>query len=74
MNTKEGELIECSDPAIREFLLHLNTKNYEESASKAFLIVDLPPCHMFVKKGTGPYLVEAVNNLINENTFLEENR
>ena len=71
---KEGELIECSDPAIRQFLLYLNQKNREESPTKRFLIFDLPPNHLFVEKGTGPYLIEAVNHLINENTFRPEDQ
>jgi hypothetical protein len=42
--------------------------------TQKFVLKDLPPIHLFVKKDSGPLIVAAVNRLIDNNTFLEENR
>lgn len=69
--SKAGELIECSDEAIHEFIYKLNA---DLSDPKKFIIRDLPPRHVFVKKGSSARIKEAINEMINTNTFTEENR
>jgi TFIIH basal transcription factor complex TTD-A subunit len=71
MSAKRGELIECSDPAIREYILWVNASQPE---TKQFVIKDLPPVHLFVKRECATFLKLKVNQLIDKNTFLEENR
>lgn len=66
-NGKLGELVECSDPAIREYILHINSKE-----SESFVLHDIPPNHLFVKRGVAPRLIELVNQLTNEVTFNDE--
>ena len=78
MSGKKGDLIECSDPAIREYILDVN-RRYLEEYGKSFIIHDLPPCHLFVEKEakgkpTFTMLIDAINKLVDDNTFLEENR
>jgi hypothetical protein len=68
---KVGELIQCTDPAIREYILFINGSQPE---TQRFVIKDLPPIHLFVKKGSSETLNKSVNQLIDRNTFLEENR
>ena len=71
---KAGELIECSDPAIREYILDMNRRQREQGESKVFVLRDLPPNHLFVKRGSTPLLIEAINDLIDRNTFTEESK
>ncbi|KAK8891508.1 General transcription factor IIH subunit 5 [Tritrichomonas musculus] len=68
---KKGELIVCSDEAIREYILNLNA---EQAETQKFIIKDLPPKSLFVKKGSSPKIKEAINELINKITFESENR
>lgn len=68
---KFGDLIECSDPAIREYILYINGTLAD---SKKFVQKDLPPKHLLVNHGTSPFLNEMINSLVDTNTFLEENR
>jgi hypothetical protein len=68
---KEGDFVACTDPAIREYILHRNAALPE---MQRFILKDLPPVHLFVKKGSGPQIIAFVNQLIDNNTFLEENR
>lgn len=67
---KKGELIECTDEAIREYILNLNA---EQSETHKFVIKDLPPRYLFVKRGSSPKIKEAINQLINKITFDTEN-
>ena len=68
---RHGELIECTDEAIREYILNLSAQNNE---TQKFVLVDLPPVHLFVKKGSSADIKKAINKLINNVTFKEENR
>jgi hypothetical protein len=68
---KRGELVQCTDPAIREYILFINGNQPE---TQRFVIKDLPPIHLFVKTGSTPMLIKSINQLIDKNTFLEENR
>ena len=72
MSGQPGELIECSDEAIRQYILDMNKKNREQAESKVFVLRDLPPRHLFVKKGSTAFLRKAINELIDNNTFRAE--
>lgn len=72
MSGQAGELIECSDEAIREYILDMNKKNREQGESHIFVLRDLPPRHLFVKKGSTQFLKQAINELIDNNTFRAE--
>jgi hypothetical protein len=71
MAAHRGELIACTDPAIREYILFVNAR---EPETKRFVIKDLPPVHLFVKRDCAASLKLKINQLIDTNTFLEENR
>lgn len=66
-----GDLVECSDPAIREYILYLNSMLSEE---KKFVLKDLPPTHLFIKPGKSPEINEKINELIDKYTFETENK
>lgn len=68
---KLGELIECTDEAIHEFIVHLNT---QKPQANRFIITDIPPTRLFVKEGYADELRKCINDLVSENTFAEENR
>lgn len=68
---KEGELIECTDEAIHEYIVNLNA---EQGELQKFIIKDLPPRFLFVKKGSSPQIRDAINELINKITFETENK
>lgn len=74
ISCQPGELIECSDPAIREYILDLNRRNRTQGESKGFVLRDIPPNHLFIKKGYSEELRKAINTLIDDNTFKEEGK
>jgi hypothetical protein len=47
MNGKRGELIECTDSAIREYIIWDNESQPE---NKQFVIKTMLPVHLFVKR------------------------
>ncbi|EAY23631.1 transcription factor IIH, putative [Trichomonas vaginalis G3] len=68
---KNGEFIECTDPAIREYLIFLNSK---EPAEHKFIITDIDDRYLFIKAGVSDKLKEKINLLVTSNTFSEEDR
>ena len=66
-----GDLIEFSDPAIREYIMYLNM---QQSESNRFVLKDLPPRHIFVKAGKSAEIKEKINELIDKYTFEAENK
>lgn len=68
---KQGEFIECTDSAIREYLIYLNSKEPQEHK---FIIADIDDRFLFIKAGVADKLKEKINLLVTSNTFAEEDR
>ena len=56
----------CSDPTVKQFLLHLDEKNILE---RKFIIDDLDETHVFVSADIIPILQEKVWELMDTNSF-----
>ncbi|EDO33999.1 predicted protein [Nematostella vectensis] len=65
VNVLKGVLIDC-DPAVKQFLLHLDEHNV---LGKKFVIEDLDETHLFVSAGIVPILQEKVWELMDTNSF-----
>ena len=70
-NPRNGELVECTDEAILEYLEYLN---HQRSHDQSFIICSIPPTHLFVREGHAEELKKAINELVSSNTFAEEDR
>lgn len=56
----------CSDPAVKQFLLHLDEKVI---LGKKFVIEDLDETHLFVSAEIVPILQEKVWEIMDNNSF-----
>lgn len=56
----------CSDPAVKQFLLHLDEKMI---LGKKFVIEDLDETHLFVSAEIVPILQEKVWEIMDNNSF-----
>jgi len=56
----------CSDPAVKQFLLHLDEKII---LGKKFVIDDLDETHLFVSAEIVPVLQEKVWEIMDNNSF-----
>ena len=56
----------CSDPAVKQFLLHLDEKVI---LGKKFVIDDLDETHLFVSAEIVPVLQEKVWEIMDNNSF-----
>lgn len=64
-NVTKGVLVEC-DPAVKQFLLHLDEK---VALGKKFVIEDLDETHIFVSAEIVPVLQEKVWEIMDNNSF-----
>ncbi|KAL9961457.1 hypothetical protein ACROYT_G030399 [Oculina patagonica] len=65
VNVTKGVLVEC-DPAVKQFLLHLDEKII---LGKKFVIEDLDETHLFVSAEIVPILQEKVWEIMDNNSF-----
>jgi len=65
VNVTKGVLVEC-DPAVKQFLLHLDEKVI---LGKKFVIEDLDETHVFVSAEIVPILQEKVWEIMDNNSF-----
>ncbi|PFX32829.1 General transcription factor IIH subunit 5 [Stylophora pistillata] len=65
VNVTKGVLVEC-DPAVKQFLLHLDEK---VALGKKFVIEDLDETHIFVSAEIVPVLQEKVWEIMDSNSF-----
>lgn len=65
VNVTKGVLVEC-DPAVKQFLLHLDEK---VALGKKFVIEDLDETHIFVSAEIVPVLQEKVWEIMDNNSF-----
>jgi len=65
VNVVKGVLIEC-DPAVKQFLLHLDDKN---SLGKKFIIKDLDTTHLFIASDVVSILQEKMWELMDQLSF-----
>jgi len=65
VNVTKGVLVEC-DPAVKQFLLHLDEKVI---LGKKFVIEDLDETHLFVSAEIVPILQEKVWEIMDNNSF-----
>ena len=68
---KRGDLIECTDEAILQYIMFLNE---QKSPENRFIIGTFPPRHLFVKQGYVEEMKKAINEMVSRNTFSEEDR
>ncbi|KAL0483001.1 TFIIH basal transcription factor complex TTD-A subunit [Acrasis kona] len=60
VNAIRGVLLEC-DPAVKQFILHLNKEN--TGSHSGFVIMDLDETHLFVDESIVEYLQEKLDDL-----------
>lgn len=65
VNVTKGVLVEC-DPAVKQFLLHLDEKMI---LGKKFVIDDLDETHLFVSAEIVNILQEKVWEIMDNNSF-----
>ncbi|KAJ7370474.1 General transcription factor IIH subunit 5 [Desmophyllum pertusum] len=65
VNVTKGVIVEC-DPAVKQFLLHLDEKMI---LGKKFVIDDLDETHLFVSAEIVPILQEKVWEIMDNNSF-----
>lgn len=65
VNVTKGVLVEC-DPAVKQFLLHLDEKM---TLGKKFVIDDLDETHLFVSAEIVSILQEKVWEIMDNNSF-----
>lgn len=65
VNVTKGVLVEC-DPAVKQFLLHLDEKMI---LGKKFVIDDLDETHLFVSAEIVSILQEKVWEIMDNNSF-----
>jgi len=65
VNVTKGILIEC-DPAMKQFLLHLDENN---ELGKKFIIQDLDETHLFISSDILPTLQDRIDGLMDKLSF-----
>jgi len=65
VNVTKGVLVEC-DPAMKQFLLHLDEKN--EFHTK-FVLLDLDDTHLFINADMVETLQERIDDLLDQMSF-----
>ncbi|XP_078658632.1 general transcription factor IIH subunit 5-like [Branchiostoma floridae x Branchiostoma belcheri] len=65
VNVLKGVLVEC-DPAMKQFLLHLDEKN---SLGRKFVMQDLDDTHLFISADIVDLLREKIDDLFDQLTF-----
>ena len=65
VNVTKGVLVEC-DPAMKQFLLHLDEKN--EFGHK-FVLQDLSDTHLFISADIVETLQEKIDDLMDQMSF-----
>ncbi|KAH9509209.1 General transcription factor IIH subunit 5 [Bulinus truncatus] len=65
VNVTKGVLIEC-DPAMKQFLLHLDEKN---EFGRKFVLQDLDDTHLFVAAEIVETLQERIDELMDQMSF-----
>ncbi|BFZ13705.1 hypothetical protein BsWGS_16744 [Bradybaena similaris] len=65
VNVTKGVLIEC-DPAMKQFLLHLDEKN---EFGRKFVLQDLDDTHLFVASDIIDTLQEKIDELMDQMSF-----
>jgi len=66
VNVIKGVLIEC-DPAMKQYLLHLDEKNL--LGNQKFILQDLDETHLFVASDVLEQLQEKIDELMDSNSF-----
>ncbi len=56
----------CSDPAMKQFLLHLDDTN---ELGKKFVIQDLDETHLFISSDILPVLQDRIDDLMDKLNF-----
>jgi len=65
VNVTKGILVEC-DPAMKQFLLHLDETN---ALGKKFIIQDLDETHVFISADILPTLQDRIDGLMDKLNF-----
>lgn len=65
VNVQKGVLVEC-DPAMKQFLMHLDEKN---TLGQKFIIEDLDETHLFLSSDIIKTLQEKVDDLMDQLSF-----
>jgi len=65
VNVMKGILVEC-DPAMKQFLLHLDEK---EGLGRKFVIQDLDETHLFISAEILPTLRDRIDDLMDKLSF-----
>ncbi|CAG5125395.1 unnamed protein product [Candidula unifasciata] len=65
VNVTKGVLVEC-DPAMKQFLLHLDERN---EFGRKFVLQDLDDTHLFVSSDIIETLQEKIDELMDQMSF-----
>ncbi|ESO89498.1 hypothetical protein LOTGIDRAFT_125133 [Lottia gigantea] len=65
VNVTKGVLVEC-DPAMKQFLLHLDEKN---ALGRKFVIQDLDDTHLFISSDIIEILQTRIDDLMDKLSF-----
>ncbi len=65
VNVIKGVLVEC-DPAMKQFLLHLDET---QKLGRRFILVDLDDTHVFIDQEIVELLRDKIDELMDDNTF-----
>lgn len=65
VNVMKGILVEC-DPAMKQFLLHLDES---EAFGRKFVIQDLDDTHLFISSEILPVLQDRIDDLMDKLSF-----
>lgn len=65
VNVLKGLLVEC-DPAMKQFLLHLDEKG---SLGTSFILQDLDATHVFISADVYDLLVSRIDDLMDQISF-----
>lgn len=65
VNVIKGVLVKC-DPAMKQYLLHLDETN---GLGKKFILQDLDETHLFVAEEFIPQIQDKIDELMDTNSF-----
>lgn len=65
VNVTKGVLVEC-DPAMKQFLLHLDET---QKLGRKFILADLDDTHVFIESDILDLLKDKIDELMDANTF-----